>query len=904
MPAAVSPTQSVQDDDARAGEMLAGIEAALKPRAPLLRLPEELEERYQSATWRGRNRDLRTWLILVAVIDLLCIGIDVLVMPEHILNAVIARGVVLTAVCLGAASLLMQRRPVWMLGLIMTVPLIALMLVAGYLASLAQAPHNERYLLAGLFAAFAATIVPNVPLRWVAAQALICVGIFLASLFALTSRSLAGNIELVTYFPVAILIMLYARHRIERMHRRNYLMTLRDEMRLADLAKSKAQHDATLANMSQGIVMRDAAGFVPIINRRAVELLGLPEHFLDGKLHAHDILKFQYESGEFGGRPMPPDAVARLMSSQGSDVPASYERTRPSGAVLEVHSTTLPDGGFVRTYTDITDRKRNETALAEARDTAEAASRARSEFLAMMSHEIRTPMNAVLGLTGSLLESSLTGEQRRSAEAIQEASDGLLSILNDILDLSKLDTGKLEFESLPFSVESVIDNTRSIVVPRATEKNLRFAVEVDPGMPKALVGDPNRIRQIVLNLASNAVKFTPSGDVVISAQCVARTDDSATVRIAVRDTGIGIAPDRVGRLFTDFVQADASIHRQYGGTGLGLAICKRLVEQMSGTIMVDSKPGRGSTFSFLITLPLAPEAELGQQAESEGILEFGDMLVRLGRPLRVLIAEDNTTNQLVVTRMLQDYDIDVRIAANGLEAVAAAEAGAFDVIFMDMRMPEMDGLDATRAIRQKGGALAVVPIVALTANAFADDMKACRDAGMNDFVAKPIRKRLLLEKLAKIVLASSSGMGDLIIVEQPRAAPKPTLVRAPDILIDRSVIEELLTELGPDTAAEVLRTFLNETRTRLARLAELSTTGDCAAIEIEAHTLKGAAGALGFTGVAERAFAVEREARAGVSAGTPAAAGCHRSSIDRIADAFEASCREMHARPLISGTPA
>ena len=451
---------------------------------------------------------------------------------------------------------------------------------------------------------------------------------------------------------------------------------------------------------------------------------------------------------------------------------------------------------------------------------------------------------------------------------------------------------------MPFSIESVIDNTRSIVAPRAREKNLRLAVAIDAGIPKVLVGDPNRIRQIVLNLASNAVKFTTSGEVVVSAKCVAGTDDSATLWIAVRDTGIGIAPDRVGRLFTDFVQADASIHRQYGGTGLGLAICKRMVEQMNGTITVDSVPGRGSTFAFQISLPLAPEADLGQPTDSEGIVEFGDMLVRLGRPLRVLIAEDNTTNQLVVTRMLQDYNIDLRIAANGLEAVAAAGQGDVDVIFMDMRMPEMDGLEATRAIRARGGALAAVPIVALTANAFADDMKACRDAGMNDFVAKPIRKRLLLEKLAKIVVASSAEPGDLIVVEQ--RSPASGLGE----LFDRSIMEELSTELGAASAGEVLHTFLDETRMRLARLEALSAAGDHEAIEIEAHTLKGAAGALGFTGVAERAFAVELEARAGASAGTLPAAGCYREAIARIAEAFDESCREMRACPLIPGKSA
>src|SRR5262245_8208058 len=449
-PAPQEPRQPAAASSAAAGrDLRADIETALKPRARLLRLPPELEQRYHAATWRGRNRSLRTWLYLLALIDFLCIGIDALVMPEHVLAAAIARGVVLTPIYLGAAALLYRERPPWVQGLSILVPTSSIMLMAGYLAELAGGIHVERYLLGGLFTVFASTVVPNVALRWAAAQAAVSLAIFGALLFHLNkvdgAVALLDNIEFLTFFPLSIVAALHVRNWIERMHRRNFLMALRDELRVQDLALSKTRHDATLENMSQGIMPREPGGLIPIINRRAIEFLGLPESFMQGPIHNSDILRIQRDSAEFKDPSLPPGVIARLQHGDESNVPAVYERKRPNGMVLEVRSTMLGDGGMVRTYTDITERKRSEIALAAARDAAEAASRARSEFLAMMSHEIRTPMNAVLGLTGSLLESNLDPDQRKAAEAIQEASDGLLSILNDILDLSKLDTGKLEF---------------------------------------------------------------------------------------------------------------------------------------------------------------------------------------------------------------------------------------------------------------------------------------------------------------------------------------------------------------------------------------------------------------------------------------------------------------------------
>jgi CheY-like chemotaxis protein/anti-sigma regulatory factor (Ser/Thr protein kinase) len=281
------------------------------------------------------------------------------------------------------------------------------------------------------------------------------------------------------------------------------------------------------------------------------------------------------------------------------------------------------------------------------------------------------------------------------------------------------------------------------------------------------VGDQARLRQVILNLATNAIKFTETNGVEITARCVAQTGDVATLECVVRDTGIGIAPGQIGKLFKEFAQADASINRKFGGTGLGLAISKRIIEQMGGTIRVESELGVGTAFIFTVTLPKAAAAELVDRNSGIGNDSFAEVLARLRRPLRVLLAEDNATNQLVFSKLVQGMRIELTIANDGREALQQVSGGAFDVVFMDMRMPEMDGLDATRAIRALGGSCATVPIIALTANAFPDDMKACRDAGMDEFIPKPIRKKMLIEKLSLLL------SGHPLVVAATAEAPQP-----------------------------------------------------------------------------------------------------------------------------------
>ncbi len=599
-------------------------------------------------------------------------------------------------------------------------------------------------------------------------------------------------------------------------------------------------------NIPYMIFVKDAQDLKFVrFNKAGEELLGFKRDELIGK---NDYDFFPEDEADFFTR-KDRDVLA---AGELVDIPEEPIQTRKNGLRL-LHTTKIPildERGapqfLLGISEDITERKRVQRLLQQAKEAAEAGNRAKGEFLARMSHEIRTPMNAIIGMTELALDSNLDGTTEEHLQVVRQSAESLLGILDDVLDFSKIESGKLDLESVPFDLADTVQQTVRAFEARARDKGLRLDLALSVDIPPNLTGDPTRLRQVLVNLLDNAIRFTESGSVRVIVSLESIDDSKVNLRFSVADTGIGIPPDRRLLIFESFTQADGSTTRKFGGTGLGLTICARLVEMMNGRVWVDTAVSAGTTFHFTATFPIATRPP--PRSAPSG---------RADRPkpgLRVLLAEDNLINRNLVTRVLEGEGHQVIGVNDGVGLLEALERSAIDLILVDIEMPRMDGLEATRRVRENervsGGR---IPIVAITAHAMPSDRERCLAAGMDGYVAKPIRRAVLFEAMA--------------------TALPPT---------HRVSTEAGSTDWSDDEMKGLAATFIGSSKNDLQEIETALRRNDGETVVRVAHGIAGAAGIVGAPEVLNCARRIEKLARQGDLQGADA----WFKALSRAVDAF------------------
>jgi PAS domain S-box-containing protein len=578
--------------------------------------------------------------------------------------------------------------------------------------------------------------------------------------------------------------------------------------RTAELADAKGKLQAVLDAATQvSIIATDTKGLITVFNSGAERMLGCRAEEMVGRqtplaLHVKSEVRARSEelSARFGRQVEGFDVfVEPVRQGRFEEREWTYVRKEGTHFTVSLTVTALRAAGqitgFLGVATDITERRKTQTELLQAKEAAEAGTRAKSEFLANMSHEIRTPMNGILGMTTLLLDSKLSADQRHQAEAISRSGESLLSIINDILDFSKIEAGKLAFETLDFDLHEAVEGCLELFAQRAQGKGLELACLVESSVPARLRGDPGRLRQVLSNFVSNAIKFTERGEVVVKVSVEDQTDTDARLRFEVKDTGIGIPAEVQARLFQAFSQADASTSRKYGGTGLGLAISRQLVEMMQGQFGIESAPGRGSTFWFTARLARPPEG-----MDPHPIIR-GDLV-----HLHVLIVDDNETNREILQHQTRAWKMRSGMAANSSEALqelrkARTTGDPYQMVLLDLHMPGTNGLALARSIRGERG-LADVRLVLLSSLGDRLDAEELKAAGIDDCLVKPVKQSLLLDCLATLmggVTAEPVRKARRVLPPAASAAPaklKSRILLAEDNPVNQEVAQGLLRKLG------------------------------------------------------------------------------------------------------------